>query len=87
MLLSDTLAITNSLCLLSRSSTYVMLILIGVDVIHSFAMPALGIKMDCIPARVLSMTMCSEIVGSYYGQCSELCGALHSFMPISCVFV
>nr|WKY96619.1 cytochrome c oxidase subunit 2 [Longicollum sp. (in: thorny-headed worms)] len=52
------------------------------DVIHSWAVPGLGVKVDCIPGRLNRVGV--EILGSgvYYGQCSELCGVLHSFMPI-----
>nr|QKK36832.1 cytochrome c oxidase subunit 2 [Sphaerirostris lanceoides] len=52
------------------------------DVIHSWAVPSLGVKMDCIPGRINQLVV--EILGAgvFYGQCSELCGVMHSFMPI-----
>nr|QNA49639.1 cytochrome c oxidase subunit 2 [Syndesmis kurakaikina] len=53
------------------------------DVIHSFALPALGIKLDAIPGRLNSQIVSALYVGSYYGQCSEICGMNHSFMPIN----
>lgn len=53
------------------------------DVIHSFAVPALGIKVDAIPGRVNESWMRITKTGHYYGQCSELCGIGHGFMPIS----
>lgn len=54
------------------------------DVIHSFAVPDLGIKLDCVPGRLNRAYTLLRHVGKFYGQCSELCGANHSFMP-SCV--
>lgn len=52
------------------------------DVIHSWAVPSLGVKMDCIPGRLNFMVLEVLKPGVFYGQCSELCGVLHSFMPI-----
>lgn len=52
------------------------------DVIHSWAMPAMGIKMDGIPGRLNQVNVYIRRPGVYYGQCSEICGANHSFMPI-----
>ena len=52
------------------------------DVIHNWAMPAFGIKMDGIPGRVNEAWFNVEEPGTYYGQCSELCGRGHAFMPI-----
>jgi len=54
----------------------------GSDVIHSWAVPAFGVKMDAIPGR-LNVTWFKALKeGTYYGQCSQLCGAHHAFMPI-----
>lgn len=53
------------------------------DVIHSFAMPAFWTKMDAVPGRINETSFTAERVGLYYGQCSELCGARHGFMPIA----
>jgi cytochrome c oxidase subunit 2 len=54
----------------------------GADVIHSFAVPSFGIKIDAIPGRVNETWFKAEREGIYYGQCSELCGTNHAFMPI-----
>ena len=54
----------------------------GADVIHAFALPAFGMKMDAIPGRLNEQWFKAEKVGTYYGQCSELCGVDHAFMPI-----
>ena len=55
----------------------------GADVIHSFAVPAFGIKIDSIPGRLNETWFKATKVGMYYGQCSELCGKDHAFMPIA----
>ena len=52
------------------------------DVIHSWAVPALGIKVDAVPGRLNEVWFSVKKPGIYYGQCSELCGRLHGFMPI-----
>jgi len=54
----------------------------GADVIHAFAVPAFGIKIDAIPGRINETWFKAEREGIYYGQCSELCGKDHAFMPI-----
>ncbi|MGB8366497.1 MAG: cytochrome c oxidase subunit II [Rhizomicrobium sp.] len=54
----------------------------GADVIHSWAVPAFGVKMDAIPGRLNATWFKAEREGVYYGECSELCGARHAFMPI-----
>jgi cytochrome c oxidase subunit 2 len=55
----------------------------GADVIHSFAVPAFGIKIDAIPGRLNETWFKATKTGMFYGQCSELCGKDHAFMPIS----
>ncbi len=56
---------------------------IGADVIHAFAVPAFGIKIDAVPGRLNETWFKATREGVYYGQCSELCGKDHAFMPIS----
>ncbi|QQO24436.1 cytochrome c oxidase subunit II [Bradyrhizobium diazoefficiens] len=55
----------------------------GADVIHSFAVPAFGVKIDAIPGRLNETWFKATKTGMYYGQCSELCGKDHAFMPIA----
>jgi cytochrome c oxidase subunit 2 len=55
----------------------------GADVIHAFAVPAFGIKIDSIPGRLNETWFKATKEGVYYGQCSELCGKDHAYMPIS----
>ena len=54
----------------------------GADVIHSWAVPAFGVKMDAVPGRINHTWFKATKIGTYYGECSELCGARHAFMPI-----
>ena len=58
------------------------LIITAKDVLHSFAVPSLGVKMDAVPGRLNQVTVFIIEPGIYYGQCSELCGINHAFMPI-----
>ena len=60
----------------------VRVLVTGADVIHAFALPAFGNKIDAIPGRINQTWFKAEKVGIYYGQCSELCGIEHSAMPI-----
>nr|YP_009679799.1 cytochrome c oxidase subunit II [Ptilella grandis]QDP70713.1 cytochrome oxidase subunit 2 [Ptilella grandis] len=62
--------------------TYVRVLVTGADVLHSFAVPSLAIKMDAVPGRLNQTGFLVKRPGIFYGQCSELCGANHSFMPI-----
>jgi cytochrome c oxidase subunit II len=55
----------------------------GADVIHSFAVPSFGIRMDAVPGRLNETWFKATIEGVFYGQCSELCGKDHAFMPIA----
>nr|URW98574.1 cytochrome c oxidase subunit 2 [Pthirus gorillae] len=65
------------------SSTEIRAIITSSDVIHSWAIPSLSVKMDAVPGRLNHSVIYSHKLGSLYGQCSEMCGAYHSFMPIS----
>nr|YP_010322851.1 cytochrome c oxidase subunit II [Cornularia pabloi]UKP87540.1 cytochrome c oxidase subunit 2 [Cornularia pabloi] len=62
--------------------TYVRVLVTGADVLHSFAIPSLSIKVDAVPGRLNQTGFLIKRPGIFYGQCSELCGANHSFMPI-----
>ena len=62
--------------------THVRFIITAADVIHSFAVPALGIKVDAYPGRLNQASVLINREGTFYGQCSEICGILHSSMPI-----
>ena len=55
----------------------------GADVIHSWAIPAFGVKQDAVPGRIGQLWFAAEQEGIYFGQCSELCGKDHAYMPIT----
>jgi cytochrome c oxidase subunit 2 len=57
------------------------------DVIHSWTVPSLGVKIDALPGRLNQIFLFSKRVGLFSGQCSEICGTNHSFMPILTLFV
>jgi cytochrome c oxidase subunit 2 len=61
----------------------VRVLVIGADVIHSFSIPSFGIKIDAIPGRLNETWFKAEREGMYYGQCSQLCGRDHAFMPLA----
>nr|YP_009731506.1 cytochrome c oxidase subunit II [Macrocheles muscaedomesticae]QHQ98524.1 cytochrome oxidase subunit 2 [Macrocheles muscaedomesticae] len=64
-------------------NTNIRFLITSADVIHSWTIPALGIKMDAIPGRLNQSSTLANRPGLFYGQCSEICGANHTFMPIS----
>jgi cytochrome c oxidase subunit 2 len=75
------LAVDNQLVV--PTGVVVRMQVIGADVIHSFAVPAFGIKIDAIPGRLNETWFRVDQEGVFYGQCSELCGRDHAFMPIA----
>ena len=62
--------------------TNIQLLMTAADVIHAFAVPAFGIKLDAVPGRLNETWVRIDEPGTYYGQCSEICGKDHSYMPI-----
>ena len=64
-------------------NTEVRLLVTAADVIHSWTIPSLGVKADAIPGRLNQLSFSIHRPGVFYGQCSEICGANHSFMPIT----
>lgn len=63
--------------------TNVRLLVSSADVLHSWTVPALGVKVDACPGRLNELLIRASRTGIFYGQCSEICGANHSFIPIS----
>lgn len=70
----------NSLVLPVNS--YICILLSSADVIHSWVVNTLGLKRDCIPGRINQLLFIVNRSGAFFGQCSEICGANHRFMPI-----
>lgn len=64
------------------TQTDVRILITSDDVIHSWAIPSLGVKADAIPGRLNQLSFYVKYPGVFYGQCSEICGANHSFIPI-----
>ena len=64
-------------------NTMVRVLVTAADVIHAFAMPAFGVKTDAVPGRINEIWFKANKEGLYYGQCSELCGKDHAYMPIA----
>nr|ANG60799.1 cytochrome c oxidase subunit II [Desmophyllum dianthus]UUF92236.1 cytochrome c oxidase subunit II [Desmophyllum pertusum] len=62
--------------------THIRFLVTGADVLHSFAVPSLGLKVDAVPGRLNQTGVFIKRPGVFFGQCSEICGANHSFMPI-----
>nr|QIZ12522.1 cytochrome c oxidase subunit II [Plaxiphora albida] len=62
--------------------TKVRILVTAADVLHSWTVPSLGVKADAVPGRLNQLSFFSNYPGVFYGQCSEICGANHSFMPI-----
>ena len=75
------LTVDNNLVL--PVATSIRFLITSNDVIHSFAVPSLALKADAIPGRLNSLGAVINRPSTYYGQCSELCGILHGFMPIA----
>uniref|UniRef100_A0AAU6W8B1 Cytochrome c oxidase subunit 2 n=1 Tax=Cephea cephea TaxID=880218 RepID=A0AAU6W8B1_9CNID len=70
-------------CLVIPIQSHVRVMVTAADVIHSFAIPSLGVKVDAIPGRLNQSDIFLKRPGLFYGQCSEICGSNHSFMPIA----
>jgi len=60
------------------------LLVSSADVLHCWSLPAFGIKADAVPGRLNSLSGTIDRAGLFYGQCSEICGSNHSFMPVAC---
>lgn len=64
------------------TNTHIRFLITSADVLHSWAVPSLGVKVDALPGRLNQATVFIKRDGVYYGQCSEICGVNHAFMPI-----
>jgi cytochrome c oxidase subunit 2 len=81
--IGDLRLLTTDSSLVLPIQTSIRLLVSSNDVIHSFGIPSLGLKVDAIPGRLNSGGIILTRESIYYGQCSELCGVLHGFMPIT----
>ena len=73
---------TDTAVVVPTGATVVMQVT-GADVIHSWTIPAFGVKQDALPGRLAELWFEADVEGVYFGQCSELCGISHAFMPIT----
>jgi len=64
------------------SETHIRILITAADVLHSWAIPSFGIKVDACPGRLNQASLFIKREGTFYGQCSEICGVNHGFMPI-----
>jgi cytochrome c oxidase subunit 2 len=64
-------------------NTQIRTLITAADVLHSWTVPALGVKVDAVPGRLNQVNFLTNRPGLFFGQCSEICGANHRFMPIS----
>ena len=80
--LIDTRLLETDNNLIIPIKTQIRIITTGADVIHSWTVPALGVKADAVPGRLNQIIFLVDRPGLYYGQCSEICGSNHSFIPI-----
>lgn len=74
-------------CLVVPCNTNVRMIVSGADVIHSWTIPSLGVKADAIPGRLNQLSLNFNRVGTFFGECSEICGANHRFIPIMIIVI
>jgi cytochrome c oxidase subunit 2 len=73
--------------LILPTKTHIRILVTSDDVLHSFAVPRFGIKIDAVPGRLNEGHIYIKDPGIYYGQCSEICGVNHGFMPIQIIAV
>ncbi len=67
--------------------THVRILISSADVLHAWAVPSLGVKADAVPGRLNQVKFIGQRPGVFFGQCSEICGANHRFMPIVIEFI
>lgn len=74
--------LTTDQCLVIPAKTPIRFLITSSDVIHSWAVPSYGVKLDAVPGRINQQILTVPLMGTSWGQCSELCGVNHAFMPI-----
>lgn len=80
---SDEYLLATDNAMVVPEDTRVRVLVTGADVLHAWTIPAFGIKIDAVPGRINETWFQAEKPGVYFGQCSELCGARHGYMPIA----
>jgi cytochrome c oxidase subunit 2 len=77
--------LTTNVPLVLPTNVPIRVLVTADDVLHSWSVPSFGIKVDCVPGRLNQVNLFIERFGLFYGQCSELCGTNHGFMPIEII--
>lgn len=85
MRVGDLYALKTSASIVTVAALYLSWLVSAVDVIHAVAIPCACVKADAIPGRLAEVAFELLLLGRYNGQCSELCGALHGFMPLNLI--
>lgn len=80
--LGDLRLLKTDMPLFLPKNTHIRLLITSSDVLHSWAVPSFGVKVDAVPGRLNQTSIYLKNTGTFYGQCSELCGVNHAFMPI-----
>lgn len=80
--LGDLRLLKTDMPLFLPKNTHIRLLITSSDVLHSWAVPSFGVKVDAVPGRLNQTSLYLKNSGTFYGQCSELCGVNHAFMPI-----
>ncbi len=86
-ILGDCVGVCTNFFLLMPVASILGLEFTALDVIHCFTLVTVGVKLDCIPSRLATTELTTSFVGVTHGQCSELCGVLHGFMPVTLLAV
>lgn len=81
--IGELFGLTISSAIFLATAVGILISVSALDVIHAIAIPTLGVKLDAIPGRIALQNIFTESPGIYSGQCSELCGAMHAFMPMA----
>jgi len=82
LIIGDLRLLKTDMPLFLPKNTHIRLLVTSSDVLHSWAVPSFGIKTDAVPGRLNQVSLFVKNTGTFYGQCSELCGVNHAFMPI-----
>nr|QHQ98671.1 cytochrome c oxidase subunit 2 [Rhynchopus humris] len=83
--IGDVRLLTATQYLIMHSGSSILCNILSTDVIHSLALPTIGVKVDAIPGRSNAVAISIVHLGMEWGQCSEVCGTMHSFMPLALV--
>nr|ATQ37483.1 cytochrome c oxidase subunit 2 [Rhynchopus euleeides] len=87
MCVGDVRLLASTQYIVVEGSATVLCTICSSDVLHAWALPSLGMKVDAVPGRATTCSLAAVKEGVSYGQCSEICGSLHGYMPLAVVWV